>query len=236
MSYCCEDIQGLFDFLKASPTAFHAVESVCGQLQQQGFVPLQECRAWDIVPGGKYYVTRNRSSVIAFTLPKAKPESFRIVASHSDSPTFKIKENAEIDVRGKYVQLNTERYGGMIFSVVFTAIVFGFLHIVNLASGGDFGRTVQQTITASISGGLYAAVYLNTGTILPCMLFHFFHDIINLLFMSVSESGAMLEGITLASLIPQIIYSATELGLAIWYLRAANFDKIRTIWDEKWTN
>ena len=127
-------------------------------------------------------------------------------------------------------------YGGMIFSVVFTAIIFGFMHIVNLTSGGDFGRTVQQTITATISGGLFAAVYLNTGTILPCMLFHIFHDVINLLFMSVSESGAMLEGITLASLIPQIIYSAAELGLAVWYLRAANFDKIRALWDEKWNN
>ena len=115
----CEEIQGLFDFLKASPTAFHAVEALCGQLEQQGFAPMQECKAWALVPGGKYYVTRNRSSVIAFTLPAGKPESFRIVASHSDSPTFKIKENAEIDVRGKYVQLNTERYGGMIFSTWF---------------------------------------------------------------------------------------------------------------------
>lgn len=119
MNYCSEDIQGLFDFLKASPTAFHAVEAISAHLEQQGFVPLQECKAWTLAPGGKYYVTRNRSSVIAFTLPTAKPESFRIVASHSDSPTFKIKENAEIDVRGKYVQLNTERYGGMIFSTWF---------------------------------------------------------------------------------------------------------------------
>ena len=110
------EINGLFDFLKASPTAFHAVDSLCGLLQEQGFSPLQECKPWEIVPGGKYYVTRNRSSVIAFTLPEGTPASFRIVASHSDSPTFKIKENAELTVREKYVQLNTERYGGMIFS------------------------------------------------------------------------------------------------------------------------
>ena len=113
------DIQGLFDFLKASPTAFHAVDSLCALLREQGFAPLQECKAWALVPGGKYYVTRNRSSVIAFTLPQGTPDSFRIVASHSDSPTFKIKENAEITVRDKYVQLNTERYGGMIFSTWF---------------------------------------------------------------------------------------------------------------------
>ena len=110
------EIKGLFEFLKNPPTAFHAVDSLCAMLQEQGFTPLQECKAWEIVPGGKYYVTRNRSSVIAFTLPEGTPASFRIVASHSDSPTFKIKENAELTVREKYVQLNTERYGGMIFS------------------------------------------------------------------------------------------------------------------------
>ena len=110
------EIKGLFEFLKNSPTAFHAVDSLCSLLQEQGFSPLQECKPWEIIPGGKYYVTRNRSSVIAFTLPEGTPASFRIVASHSDSPTFKIKENAELTVREKYVQLNTERYGGMIMS------------------------------------------------------------------------------------------------------------------------
>ena len=118
MDYCAE-IKGLFDFLKNSPTAFHAVDSLCGLLKEQGFTPLQECKPWEIIPGGKYYVTRNRSSVIAFTLPEGKPDSFHIIASHSDSPTFKIKENAELTVRDKYVQLNTERYGGMIFSTWF---------------------------------------------------------------------------------------------------------------------
>ena len=113
------EIKGLFEFLKASPTAFHAVDSLCGLLKEQGFIPLQECKPWEIIPGGKYYVTRNRSSVIAFTLPEGTPASFHIVASHSDSPTFKIKENAELTVRDKYVQLNTERYGGMIFSTWF---------------------------------------------------------------------------------------------------------------------
>ena len=115
----CVEIKGLFDFLKNSPTAFHAVDSLCGLLKEQGFTPLQECKPWEIIPGGKYYVTRNRSSVIAFTLPEGKPTNFHIVASHSDSPTFKIKENAELTVRDKYVQLNTERYGGMIFSTWF---------------------------------------------------------------------------------------------------------------------
>lgn len=126
-------------------------------------------------------------------------------------------------------------YKGMIFSVVFTALIFGFTHIANLTSGADVLRTIQQTITASISGVLFAAVYLNTGTIIPCMLFHAFHDVVNLLFMSMTEAGGMTEGITLYNLVQQIIFSGVELYMGVRLLRAANFDKIRAIWDKKWT-
>ena len=63
-----EQVQGLLQFLKESPTAFHAVESICSRLT--GFEPLQENARWRLQPGGRYYVTRNRSSVIAFTVPQ----------------------------------------------------------------------------------------------------------------------------------------------------------------------
>ena len=109
-----KEIQGLFDFIKASPTSFHAVDRIKEELS--GFTELRECDPWHLAPGGKYLVTRNRSSVIAFALPEETPASFQLIASHSDSPTFKIKENAELTVRDHYVQLDVERYGGMIFS------------------------------------------------------------------------------------------------------------------------
>ena len=54
------------------------------------------------------------SSVIAFTIPEHTDTGYRIMASHSDSPTFKIKENPEMAVENKYVKLNVERYGGML--------------------------------------------------------------------------------------------------------------------------
>ena len=69
-----------------------------------------------VEPGRGYFVTRNMSSVIAFDIPEGEADSFRMIAAHSDSPTFKIKENAELSVRGKYTQLNVEKYGGMLFS------------------------------------------------------------------------------------------------------------------------
>lgn len=103
------------DFLRGCPTAFHAVEKIGKKLEDNGYERLREQEKWTIRAGGKYYVTRNASSVIAFCVGTDLADySFHIAASHSDFPTFKIKENAEIEVKKKYVQLNTEGYGGMI--------------------------------------------------------------------------------------------------------------------------
>lgn len=109
----------LIAFIEKSPTSFHAVDTVCRELDDEGFTQLRECAPWNLAPGGRYYVTRNRSSLIAFTLPSGKVNAFQLISSHSDSPTFKIKENAELSVRDRYVQLDTERYGGMIMSTWF---------------------------------------------------------------------------------------------------------------------
>lgn len=114
-----EHVQELFDFIQQSPSCFHVIENVKKQLTEQGFEELCENKNWQIKEGGKYFVTRNLSSVIAFKVPTKDFKSFHIVASHSDSPTFKIKDHPEQVVKGKYVQLNTERYGGMIYSTWF---------------------------------------------------------------------------------------------------------------------
>ena len=106
----------LLDFLDRSPSSFHAVWNMKNELINNGFTELDEKERWNIVFGGKYFVTRNDSALIAFVIPQDGYEGFRIAASHSDSPTFKIKENPEITVENKYVKLNTEGYGGMILS------------------------------------------------------------------------------------------------------------------------
>lgn len=109
-------VYDFLDFVRRSPSAFHAVDALCKTLESRGFARLNEQDAWQIVPGGRYVVTRNRSSMIAFTVPERGMSSFQIVASHSDSPTFKLKPVAEDLAAGKYVRLNVERYGGMIMS------------------------------------------------------------------------------------------------------------------------
>ena len=99
--------QEMTDFLKGCPTAFHAVANIAAQLEENGYQRLRENEAWEIKPGGNYYVTRNDSSIIAFQIgTQLKDYSFNIAASHSDFPTFKIKEHAELEVKKKYIQLN----------------------------------------------------------------------------------------------------------------------------------
>lgn len=108
--------KAMLEFIEKSPTSFHAVANSVEQLRKAGFKELQETSEWKITWGGAYFVTRNDSSLIAFRLPQKKAEGFHLVASHSDSPTFKVKEKPELLVEERYVKLNTEGYGGMILS------------------------------------------------------------------------------------------------------------------------
>ncbi len=107
--------ESLIHFISKSPSVFHAVRGIKAALLYSGFTEIREEDSWHIEKGGKYVVTRNGSALIAFTVPEDGGHSFKIVASHADSPTFKIKENPEMK-DGPYVRLNVEGYGGMIMS------------------------------------------------------------------------------------------------------------------------
>ena len=108
-------INKFLDFVRVSPTQYQACDNIEKTLNEAGFTKLSESDKWNLSNGGKYYITRNNSSVIAFTLPTDLSNlSFNITAAHLDSPTFKLKPNFTID--GAYQKLNTEVYGGPIFS------------------------------------------------------------------------------------------------------------------------
>lgn len=107
----------MLSFIRTNPTAFHTVASIRERLLENGYEELLESRVWEIRPGKRYFVCRNGSSILAFQVgTHLERYSFNIVASHTDSPTFKIKENAELHTGSKYTRLNTEGYGGMICS------------------------------------------------------------------------------------------------------------------------
>lgn len=106
----------LLTFIENSPTAFHAVETMRQTLLKEGAVELFERDHWKLQSGKSYFVTRNHSALIAFSIPKEEAWKFHIIASHSDSPTFKIKENPEMLSENAYVKLNVEKYGGMLMA------------------------------------------------------------------------------------------------------------------------
>lgn len=109
-----ETVKKLFQFIEESPSQYHAVATMQKRLEKAGYEWLQESEAWKLKEGGKYYVTRNGSSIIAFRIPVADYRGFQIVSSHSDSPSFKIKNHPEMNVEEHYVKLNVEKYGGML--------------------------------------------------------------------------------------------------------------------------
>lgn len=111
-----KNLQKLFTFIDESPTCFHAVANLEKRLDKQGFTALTERERWKPEMGGKYYVNRNGSALIALTIPQKKPSGFHMVAAHSDSPCFKLKESPEIVADPYYLKLNVEKYGGMILS------------------------------------------------------------------------------------------------------------------------
>lgn len=106
----------LLDFIEKSYSNFHVIHNMKEELDKQGFTELFESDKWELQEGGRYYVSRNETSLIAFKIPKKEFTGFHIMASHSDFPTFKLKENAEMCVEDQYVKLNVEKYGGMICS------------------------------------------------------------------------------------------------------------------------
>ena len=115
-------IKRLLDFLNASPVNFLAAKNIANELEQAGYrrldpqMPIGEVKA-----GDKLYVTKNDSSVYAFHIGRKllADAGFRMICAHCDSPTFRIKPNAEMTCEGGIVKLNTEVYGGPIMSTWF---------------------------------------------------------------------------------------------------------------------
>ena len=104
----------LIHFIESSPSCFHAVNFMEDLLLKEQFIQLRENEKWRIQRGGRYFVVRNGSALIAFTVPEQDFPGMRIMASHSDSPSFKIKENPELESENHYIRLNVEGYGGML--------------------------------------------------------------------------------------------------------------------------
>jgi len=107
-------IKALVSFLDASHSVYHVAAYLANTLEKEGYTRLSEGEKWELLPGGKYYLTRGGTAVLAFRIPKGETKGFLMSASHSDRPTFKVKENGEL--RGAYTRMTTEKYGGMLIA------------------------------------------------------------------------------------------------------------------------
>ena len=106
--------KALMAFLDASHSVYHAAAYLAKTLEDAGYTRIYEGEKWTLQPGGKYYLSRGGTAVMAFRIPKKTPTGFLMSASHSDRPTFKVKENAQLC--GTYTRLATEKYGGMLMA------------------------------------------------------------------------------------------------------------------------
>ncbi len=105
-------MKNFFEFIQASPTAYHAAKNIKERLLSEGFTELSFGEDWQLREGQGYFVIRGGTALAAFKVP-TDAESFMIAAAHSDSPAFRIKVSAD-ELSGSYLRVPTEKYGGMI--------------------------------------------------------------------------------------------------------------------------
>ena len=109
--------QALADFIQASPTPFHAAQSLAERLRAAGYQELDERDEWSLDAGGRYFVLRNQSSVIAFSLGRGDMlhQGIRMIGAHTDSPCLRVKPQPELNRHGLW-QLGVEVYGGALLA------------------------------------------------------------------------------------------------------------------------
>lgn len=109
-----KNLSEFIDFLNNSPSCYHATFNLVKMLWNAGYTQLHEHENWELLPGGKYFMVRGGTTLIAFRIPEGTPTGFMMSASHVDRPTFKMKGPAELT--GAYTRMPVEGYGGMIMS------------------------------------------------------------------------------------------------------------------------
>jgi len=115
-----EYAKNLISFLNQSPTAYHAAANIEEKLKAAGFVELNPESDWNLIPGNSYFLSRNKSALIAFTIGKDKmEEGIRMISAHTDSPSLKLKPEPIYQNNDNYILLNTEIYGGPILNTWF---------------------------------------------------------------------------------------------------------------------
>lgn len=170
----------LMSFIARSRTPYHAVATMAERLSENGFMELKESSVWDLAPG-RYFVTRNQSSIIGFVVGTSDPcdTGIRIVGAHTDSPCLKVKPNP-ISVNREYVRLGVEVYGGVLLNPWYDRDL-GLAGRVTCREGSvlrnrllDFDRAVAiiPSLAIHLDRGVNDARSINPQTDIPPVLMH----------------------------------------------------------------
>ncbi|MCP5160657.1 MAG: M18 family aminopeptidase [Hahellaceae bacterium] len=157
----------LLTFLSESPTQFHAVQNMTELLKKAGYQSLEEADEWQVRNGGRYYVVRNGSSLVAFNLASkeaAATQGVRMMGAHTDSPCLKVKPNPELFQKG-YFQLGVEVYGGVLLNPWFD-------RDLSLA-----GRVTFQDKSGTLSSALVN--FIKPVAMIPSLAIHLDRDVNN---------------------------------------------------------
>jgi aspartyl aminopeptidase len=171
--------QQLADFIQASPTPFHATRNMVETLLAAGFEQLDERADWQLEPNGRYLVTRNGSSLIAFTLGQLE-SGIRLVGAHTDSPCLRVKPQPELNQQGLW-QLGVEVYGGVLLAPWFDRDLSLAGRVTFRTADGelqsrlvDFRRPIATipSLAIHLNRGVNDSLSINAQTDLPPVLAH----------------------------------------------------------------
>ena len=165
----------------------------------------------------KYSVTRMIGEKMNGTIrrnriiPKASPS-----ISRAKQTAVKIKEMIQAIYRSAKTVLTGAMAGGWLAVML----------IVMVSMVGALANTPL--------GLFFSGMYLTCGSIVPCMVLHFLHDVLAMLFLGINDSGAVTEAMTASSMAEEVITDALLLAMAILLFRPGNYEKIRGVWNRKW--
>lgn len=139
--------KGLFEYIGKSPTQFHAVENLGDMFERAGFTRLYEKDTWHLDTGGRYFIKRNNSSIIAFTCGGKKfvKTGIRMVGAHTDSPGLKIKPRPEL-INKSYLRLGVEVYGSPLLSTWFDRELSIAGRVTYVDEQGGPGAKIKSTL------------------------------------------------------------------------------------------
>lgn len=174
--------QSLADFIQSSPTPFHAARSLAERLQAAGYQELDERDEWTLADGGRYFVLRNQSSLIAFSLGQSNAlrNGIRMIGAHTDSPCLRVKPQPELTRHGLW-QLGVEVYGGALLAPWFDRDLSLAGRVTCRDSGGqlhnlllDFQRPIAviPNLAIHLNRDVNGGFAVNAQTDLPPVLAH----------------------------------------------------------------